>query len=698
MDFLTLSNNFLLKDIDSFTLDDVKSLQKLIKYHSDLYYNKQNPIISDKQYDDLFKKLEILEQKYKNKLDFFQTREVWAELKESSFKKVKHNRPMISLDNTYNEEDLKDFDIRVKKNLELKDDNINIEYTLELKFDWLWIELIYENWEYKQAITRWNWIEWEDVTENIRQIENIPKLISYKDRLEVRWEVIMPISVFENLNKQARKTWDKVFSNPRNAASWSVRTKDIFLTKQRKLKFFAYDLGNISSPSVPLLLWEGNNKYHFIIKWLEKLWFEISPYFHICKNIDEIISFINNFWDKRKEFDFEIDWLVIKVDNIDLWDKIWWTQHHPKFAIAYKFPAEILTTKILSVEHHVWRTWTITPVANLEPINIWWAIIRRATLHNYDEVMQLDVRIWDTVFIKRAWEVIPKIISVVKQDWREDFKAIFPPKFCPSCETLVKKDENKVRYYCPNSLWCPAQHYEKLAFAVSKHAFNIDGLWEKQIELFLKEGIIHWLVDIFDLENKKEELLELEWFKEKSVDNIINAVNKAKNTNIVSFLIALQIPWIGSKTSKILSWLFKNKQDLLDFHYSIADLEKINDIWPELAKNIIDFFTNDANKRLLKDLFEKLNIDFLITSRKSWVLDWKKICITWGFIWKDWKKISRDDIIKIIEENWWEFVSSVSKNLDFLIAWEKAWSKLKRANDLWIMVVNFTEFLNMIKK
>ncbi len=692
MDFLTLSKDFLLKDIDSFTLDDVKILQKLIKHHSDLYYNKQNPIISDKQYDDLFKKLEKLEQKYKDKLDFFQTKEVWAELKESSFKKVKHNRPMISLDNTYNEEDLKDFDIRVKKNLDLKDDNINIEYTLELKFDWLWIELIYESWEYKQAITRWNWTQWEDVTENIRQIENIPKHINYKGRLEVRWEVIMPISVFDNLNTLARKTWDKIFSNPRNAASWSVRTKDISLTKQRKLKFFAYDLWNIKEFSKQ----EQKNQYSEIIKILHNFWFEISPYFHICKNIDEIIYFINNFWDKRKEFDFEIDWLVIKVDNIDLWDKIWWTQHHPKFAIAYKFPAEILTTKILSVEHHVWRTWTITPVANLEAINIWWAIIRRATLHNYDEVRELDVRIWDTVFIKRAWEVIPKIISVVKQDWREDFKQILPPKFCPSCETLVKKDDNKVRYYCPNSLWCPAQHYEKLAFAVSKHAFNIDWLWEKQIELFLKEGIIHWLVDIFDLDKKRDELLALEWFKEKSVDNIIDAVNKAKNTDIVSFLIALQIPWIGSKTSKILSWLFKKQEDLLDFHYSIDDLEKINDIWPELAKNIIDFFTNDANKRLLKDLFEKLNIDFLVNSKKSWVLDWKKICITWSFIWKDWKKIWRDDIIKIIEENWWEFVSSVSKNLDFLVAWDKAWSKLKKAKDLWIPVLDLTSFLKSV--
>jgi len=443
MDFLTLSKDFLLKDINSFTLNDVKKLQKLIEYHSDLYYNKQNPIISDKQYDDLFKKLEYLEEKYKNKLDFFQTKEVWVKLKESTFKKVKHSRPMISLDNTYNEKDLKDFDIRVKKNLELSWIDLketNLEYTIEFKFDWLGIELIYENGNFIQAITRGDWIQWEDVTENIKQIKNIPKKIDYKEKIEVRWEVIMPISVFEELNKKALKAWDKVFSNPRNAASWTVRTKDISVTKERQLKYFAYDLANFDN----FIAYNKFDKYSDVIKKINNLGFDISTYFKICKNIDEVIYQINNFWNLKKQLDFEIDGLVIKVNNIYLWDKIWFTQHHPKFAIAYKFPAEILTTKILSVEHHVGRTWTITPVANLEAINIWGAIIRRATLHNYDEVRELDVRIWDIVFIKRAWEVIPKIISVVDQEMRDSFEKIFPPKYCPSCEALVKKDEDKV--------------------------------------------------------------------------------------------------------------------------------------------------------------------------------------------------------------------------------------------------------------
>ena len=369
MNFLTETMNFLTKDINDFTKNYVKELQKLIKYHSDLYYNKENPIISDSDYDKLFKKLEVLENKFniKNK----QTLRVWAELKESSFRKVAHSRPMISLDNTYNEEDLLDFDERVKKNFK-KDKKENIEYTIEFKFDWLWVELIYENWKLIQAITRWNWIEWEDVTQNVMQINNIPKQINYKDRLEVRGEVVMPISSFEELNKKALELWEKVFSNPRNAASWSLRVKDVNITKKRNLKFFAYDLANFEEFSSK----ENINTYYEVIKDLEKLGFEISSYFEVCNWIWEVINKIDNFGDLKSNLDFEIDWLVIKVNNIDLWEKIWWTQHHPKYAIAYKFPAEILTTKILSVDHQVGKTGTITPVANLEPINIGWAIIK----------------------------------------------------------------------------------------------------------------------------------------------------------------------------------------------------------------------------------------------------------------------------------------------------------------------------------
>ena len=682
---LDLSKKYLKKEILDFKLDNVEKLQKLIKYHSDLYYNKEEPIISDHEYDQLFKKLTILEKKFN--LISKQSLLVWADLVESSFKKVKHSRPMISLGNTYNEEDLNDFNDRVIKlsSLEWK-----IEYTFEFKFDWLWVELIYNNWKLLQAITRGNWIEGEDVTQNVLQIKNIPKKISYKDHLEVRGEVVMPISVFNQLNEKAKKDWTKIFSNPRNAASWSLRMKDNRITKERKLKFFAYDLANFEE----FRLKENIEEYYDVVMDLWKLWFYISSYFLKQNWIKDIISAIENFWDTKKTIDFEIDWLVLKVNDISSWQDIWFTEHHPRYAISYKFPAEILTTKVLSVEHSVWRTWAITPVANLEAINIGGVIVRRATLHNYEEVENLDVRIGDNVFIKRAWEVIPKIISVVKEWDRSVLEKIFPPEFCPSCETRVNKDEDKVRYYCPNNIDCPAKHHEKLTFAVWKQWFNIDWLWEKQVWIFLDNGIINNLVDIFNISKKQENILELEWFKEKSVENLINGVEKAKDIHISTLLTALWISWVWKKTAKTISCLFKNKEDLLKFSEKLENLENLEDIWPEIAKNIIEYFSNSPHVRILTELIEILNIEYYKEKNidNSNYFFQKKVCITWSFEW-----YSRDELAEKLESVWWLFVSSVSKKTDFLLAWEKAGSKLKKANDLWVGIIELEVFLEKIK-
>ena len=691
---LELSKKYLQKSEEELVFEDIEKLQNLIKYHSDLYYNKQNPVISDYEYDLLFKKLQKLEAKFwvKNA----ETNKVWAEIFESSFEKVEHSRPMISLDNTYNEQDLIDFDERVKKNL-LKENIFEreIAYTLEFKFDWLWIELIYKEWILVQAITRWNWIVWEDVTWNIFQIANIPKRISYKEHLEVRGEVVMPISSFEKLNEEAKISGKKIFSNPRNAASWSVRMKDANITRERNLKFFAYDLANFSD------FVEKNSlkKYFSVIQNLQNLGFEVSSYLRTFTWIEGIISAIENFWNVKKTIDFEIDWLVLKTDEIELWEKIGWTEHHPKYAIAYKFPAEILTTKVLSVEHSVGRTWTITPVANLEPINIWWVIVKRATLHNYEEIEKLWLRIWDTVFIKRAGEVIPKIISVVETEGREELEKIEIPKVCPSCKSEVLKDEDKVRYYCWNSFDCPAQHSEKIIFAVWKQWLNIDWLGEKQVELFLELGLISSIPSIFDLKNKKDEILSLEWFWEKSFQNLVDSIEKAKNIDLERFLTSLWIPGVGKKTSKTLKKLFKSKDDFLNFSYSLEELEDLKDIWGETAKSILEYFQNEAHKKILSEMMDILNLEFYKQEEKTFdensFFAGKKVCITGSFE-KNWEKISRDKLVEILEKNGWEFVSSVSKNTDFLLAWEKAWSKLEKAKSLSVEIIWLDEFFEKI--
>ena len=692
---LELSKKYLQKSEEELVFEDIKELQKLIKYHSDLYYNKQNPVISDYEYDLLFKKLQKLEEKFwvKNA----ETKKVWAEVFESSFEKVEHSRPMISLDNTYNEQDLIDFDERVKKNL-LKENIFEkeIAYTLEFKFDWLWIELIYKEWILVQAITRWNWIVWEDVTWNIFQISNIPKRISYKEHLEVRGEVVMPISSFEKLNEEAKISWKKIFSNPRNAASWSVRMKDANITRERNLKFFAYDLANFSD------FVEKNSlkKYFSVIQNLQNLGFEVSSYLKTFTWIEGIISAIENFWNVKKTIDFEIDGLVLKTDEIELWEKIGWTEHHPKYAIAYKFPAEILTTKVLSVEHSIGRTWTITPVANLEPINIWWVIVKRATLHNYEEIEKLWLRIWDTVFIKRAGEVIPKIISVVETDARENFEKIEIPKVCPSCKSEVLKDEDKVRYYCWNSFDCPAQHSEKIIFAVWKQWLNIDWLGEKQVELFLELWLISSIPSIFDLKNKKDEILSLEWFWEKSFQNLVDSIEKAKNIDLERFLTSLWIPGVGKKTSKTLKKLFKSKDDFLNFSYSLEELEDLKDIWGETAKSILEYFQNEAHKKILSEMMDILDLEFYKQEEKTFdensFFAGKKVCITGSFE-RNWEKISRDKLVEILEKNGWEFVSSVSKNTDFLLAWEKAWSKLEKAKSLSVEIIWLDEFFEKVE-
>ena len=432
------------------------------------------------------------------------------------------------------------------------------------------------------------------------------------------------------------------------------------------------------------------------------MWFEISSYFKKFNWIEGIIDAIKNFWDERKKIDFDIDWLVLKVEEIDFWEKIWWTEHHPRYAIAYKFPAEIVTTKVLSVEHSIWRTGTITPVANLEPINIGWVVVKRATLHNYEEVENLWLKIWDTVFIKRAGEVIPKIISVV--DWYNENNSeqkILPPEYCPSCGSKVLKDEDKVRFYCGNSFDCPAQHSEKIIFAVWKQGLNIDWLWEKQVELFIDLWLITNILSIYDLKNKKDEIISLEWFGEKSFENLVSSIENSKNVDLEKFLTSLWISGVGKKTSKTIKKLFKSEDDFLNFSYSIDEVQDLKDIWPETAKNIFDYFSDEKHKNILKELLNILNLKYFeeekVSVNENNFFSLKKVCITWSFE-KDWEKISRDSLVEILEKNWWEFVSSVSKNTDFLLAWEKAWSKLEKAKDLWVSILTLQEFFEKIEK
>jgi len=672
IDLYNLSMQYLEKDISTFSQSDTKKLEEIISSHGKLYYQDEKPVISDTQYDILFGKYSALLEKSGKQISLDIKS---GEIEQSSFKKVAHSRPMISLDNTYNETDLRDFDTRIKRILK---SDTTLPYTIEFKFDGLWIELIYEDGKLMRAITRWDGVKWEDVTQNVMQISNIPKTIDKKGIFEVRGEVVMPISSFERLNKEALESWDKVFSNPRNAASGSLRVLDINITKKRDLQYFAYDVSDFSEFS--------DGSYDHMISTLKELWFAISNYFPKFDGIDGVIDEIKNIWDIKWEIDFEIDWLVVKLNDMRLWEQVWFTQHHPRYSIAYKFPAEIVTTRFESVEHSVGRTGTITPVANLAAVNITGAIIRRATLHNYDEVEKLGVKVWDIVFLKRAWEVIPKIISVATPGGGENISI---PKLCPSCWEGVKKDEDKVRYYCSNAYWCPAQMRKKIAFAVGKQWFNIDGFGEKQAELFYNLGYVQSFWDIFRLKNYREEILSLDGFKEKSVNNLLDWIENVRSSDIVTFLKALWIPWVGKKTAKTLATCITSlENDILLWRWDIQELQELPDIWPEVAQSVVEFFVWE--QEMSSDLLWELNINFPDNNRvqSSWKFFQKKVCITGSF-----EGYKRDELAEILEKEGGEFVGSVSTKTDYLLAWEKAGSKLKKAQNLWIEVLSLEEFL-----
>jgi DNA ligase (NAD+) len=468
------------------------------------------------------------------------------------------------------------------------------------------------------------------------------------------------------------------------------------------------DFDEFSSPHSWILspLGEKGTAYSNMIYYLQELGFSISSYFPKCFWIEQVIHAIENIWDIKSKIDFEIDGLVVKLDDISLWQEVWFTEHHPRYAIAYKFPAEIVTTKLESVEHSVGRTGTITPVANLTPVNIWGAIIRRATLHNYDEVEKLGVKIGDIVFLKRAWEVIPKIISVASSASETGLTGdrspvISPPNHCPSCWNQVCKDEQKVRYYCPNVYGCPAQMQEKLAFAVGKQWFNIDWFGERQAGLFYRLDYITKFWDIFRLKDYKNEILLLDGFKEKSVQNLLAGIEKVRNTDIVTFLKALWIPGVGKKTAKTLGKYIEQMQPHLSLQERIErgiiwegateKLLQLPDIWPEVAESVIEFFTSQED--LVTDLLSELVIELPELAIGEWNQQWgrytwKKVCITGSFEW-----YKREQLAELLELQGWEFMGSVSVKTDYLLAWDKAGSKLKKAQELWVKILSLEEFL-----
>jgi DNA ligase (NAD+) len=695
-ELLKLSTEYLSR-IHLLKKDDILPLREIIREHNRLYHELESPIISDTEYDELFHALARLEADY-DMLDESSPTARLAILASEQFQKVKHIYPMISLDNTYSLEDVLDFEKRMMNVLKEKSPK-EFSYYIQPKYDWLGLAVVYRYWVFSQAITRGSGVEGEDVTLGAHEISSIPKSIPSLgdiERMEVRGEVMMSRTIFEQVNRERLQSWEKLFANPRNCASGSLRQIDPLVTRSRKLEFFAYAIPQIEQGIDTHI---GIYTYHSLMDTLSSWWFKRVDFpFTLVHGIDTLLDIIERETNDRKEyFDFDIDGMVLKLDDMTLWDELGRTEHHPRYSIAYKFPAKQVRTRVLSIEHSVGRTGTVTPVANLEPVLVTGVIVKRATLHNYDELTKKDVREGDYVFVMRAWEVIPEIVSVISDARTGNEKIVYPPEYCPVCSTGLKKDDGKVALYCPNS-HCPAKIQGQLEMFVSKQGMNIDGLGTKQIELFLELWWIYDFASIFHLHERRTELFSLEWYKEKSINNLLEAIEKSRNTSLDKVLTAIGIPNVWKKTAKLI-WavIYKKLTDDTSLFESILSLREdelieVKDIWPETASAFIQYISENSD--VLQKLIAELYLE--IPSRTKvgnsiWNLGGKSFCVTGSF-----DEISREDIHSLIEWAGWEVRTSISSKLDYLIAWENAGSKLEKARDLWIHIVSLSEFKNLL--
>ena len=662
-----------------------KKLRNEIEYHNNLYYNEDNPIISDMEYDALMRELKQLEQEYPELLENSEnspTEKIGGTASEK-FSKVQHRVPMLSLSNTYNISEIEDFDKRVKKIISsenIKDNSEELEYILELKLDGLSISLIYENGELVQAVTRGDGQIGEDVTENIREISSIPKKLKVPVSLEVRGEIILPISNFNRINQEREDDGEDVFANPRNAASGTIRQLDKTIVADRGLDCYLYYLVNAEN--------YGINTHLESIEYIKNLGFQTTGVFEKYTDFTELEKSIDKWHDKRKTLDYETDGLVIKVNNFSLYETLGYTTKSPRWAIAYKFPAEQVKTKLLDVTFQVGRTGVITPVAELEAVNLSGSVVKRASLHNFDEIRRKDIKIGDNVIVEKAAEIIPQVVNVVFDDRTGQEIEIQEPTNCPVCNSELAHEEGLVALKCHNPL-CPEKVKRQIAYFVSRDAMNISGLGDKIVEKFIELGKIKTIVDIYSLEKYREELENLEKMGQKSVDNLINSIESSKNRDFSKVLYALGIPFVGKFNANLLTKTFKNIENLKN--QSIENLLAVKGIGDKVAVAVNTFLNDEDNWKIITDL-KNIGLQFAVDETNSEEIADNPIKDKNFLATGKLEKYKRNDIKDIILSKGGNYLSAVSKNLDFLIAGEKAGSKLEKAKKLGVRVLTEEDF------
>lgn len=664
---------------------EILRLVKEINEHNYRYHVLDASVIADAEYDRLFRHLKDLEETYNYVLPDSPTRRVGAPPLDK-FEKVKHTEPMLSLDNAFSHDEVREFDQRVKKDLKKKglDTAEGIEYTVEPKYDGLAMELTYKKGLLERASTRGDGYEGEEVTTNIKTIKAIPLKIEGIDipsEIDLRGEVYLDREEFEKLNKEREKGEESLFANPRNAAAGAVRQLDSSITEKRKLHMACYGVGAMKGIEF--------KSQTDLVAWLHKAHFPTPQRFEVVRGIDAVIEHIKKIEEDRPKLSFEADGAVIKVNDFNLQKELGYKTREPRWAIAYKFPAHQGTTVIEDIIASVGRTGAITPVALLKPVRIGGVTVSRSTLHNWDEIERKDIRINDTVVVERAGDVIPHVVTVIKEKRTGAERKFPPPQACPVCGSHVVREEGEVAFRCIG-LNCSAQVLERIMHYASRGAMDIEGLGEKNVELLYNQGLIKHFVELYAL--KKEQLLELPRFAEKSAQNLIDAIEKSKHTTLSRFLFALGILHVGEYAAKQLARNFEKIEDL--YHVKPERIVEIKQMGEKLAKAISGFFIEKENLHTL-DTLKKLglkitNSDYEIgTKRERGPLDGLTIVVT-GTLSRP-----RNEIEELIERLGGHAAGSVSKKTSYVLAGEEAGSKLEKAKKLGVKVISEKEFDKM---
>ena len=656
--------------------EEISKLVSLLNKYSYDYYVEDNPQISDTEYDTLYKQLEKLEEKYPEFiLENSPTQRVGDKVLDE-FEKITHKVPMLSLSNTFSTEELREFDSRVKKLVP----NDKVEYICELKIDGLAISINYENGKLVSAATRGDGTVGEDVTENIKTIFSIPKVLKDNRSFEVRGEVYLPRKSFELLNKERENNNEVLFANPRNAAAGSLRQLDSKITAKRRLSAFIYSI--VGDDSII--------SQEHALNIAEDYALPVNPNFKLCKDIDEVISYINYWTENKEDLPYDIDGIVIKVNSYSTQEKVGYTQKSPRWATAYKFPEEELATKLLDVELSVGRTGIITPVAILDPIVISGSTVSKASLHNKDIIDELDIHIGDMVVVKKAGEIIPKVVRVVKELRTEGTNKYIMPTICPSCkeQTYVKENDPFTRCKNPD---CPDQNIRKIIHFASREALNIEGLGDKVVATLYEQGIISHTIDLFSLDRTR--LVSLDRMGEKSVDNLLNAIENAKQSSLDKVIFALGILNVGKKASKILAEKYLNLTNFMNA--TLDELINLDDVGQITADSILDYLSDENNIRFINDLISiGMNPQYEIKEvNTDNIFAGKTVVLTGKLV-----ELTRNEAKEYLEKNGAKVTGSVTSKTDLVIAGEKAGSKLVKAEQLGIEVINEEQFAIMVRE